>query len=332
MTDLILQVRESSQVAEARRLSVGLAQRKGFDAILCGKLAIIVTECATNLVKHTTAGGEILVRVVDHKGTPGIELLVLDKGPGIANIAESLHDGYSTAGTQGTGLGAIIRMADHFDIYSAANLGTALYIHLWASPVPYENQPLAVGVVSLPYPGEEVCGDGWVVHQSIDCGLLMVVDGLGHGAGANDATVKATRAFHENINRPLTQLVPAIHHALKHTRGAVMALMEIDHVKAVANYIGIGNISSTIYGPDAVYNCVSHNGTVGFEMSRVQEFTYPCGEGSIVVMHSDGCTTQLSLSPYPGLVYKHPALIAGILYRDFNRGRDDVTVLVIRKH
>jgi hypothetical protein len=48
-------------------------------------------------------------------------------------------------------------------------------------------------------------------------------------------------------------------------------------------------------------------------------------------MHSDGLGMQWRIERYPGLINKHPSLIAGILYRDFQRGRDDVIVLVARE-
>ena len=76
---------------------------------------------------------------------------------------------------------------------------------------------------------------------------------------------------------------------------------------------------------------VSHNGTVGHEVRKIQEFVYQWPKGGILVMHSDGLGTQWRLDRYAGLAVKHPSLIAGVLYRDFNRGRDDVTVLVARE-
>ena len=73
---------------------------------------------------------------------------------------------------------------------------------------------------------------------------------------------------------------------------------------------------------------VSYNGTVGHEVRKIREFTYLWPKGGLLVMHSDGLGTQWRLDRYPGLIARHPSLIAGVLYRDFNRGRDDVTVLV----
>jgi hypothetical protein len=74
----------------------------------------------------------------------------------------------------------------------------------------------------------------------------------------------------------------------------------------------------------------SHNGTVGHQLHRVQEFTFPWNAESLLVMHSDGLKSSWDLKPYPGIWSRHPALIAGMLYRDFSRERDDVTVLVAK--
>jgi len=74
----------------------------------------------------------------------------------------------------------------------------------------------------------------------------------------------------------------------------------------------------------------SHNGTVGHQLHKIQEFTFPWSASSILVMHSDGLRSGWDLQAYPGIWSKHPGLIAGILYRDFFRERDDVTVLVAK--
>ena len=103
---LHFQIRETSGVAEARREVTGLARAIGFDESVIGRVALVVTEAASNLVKHTPEG-QFLARAFDRDGVAAIEVLALDQGPGMANTGESLRDGYSTAGSQGTGLGAI---------------------------------------------------------------------------------------------------------------------------------------------------------------------------------------------------------------------------------
>src|SRR5215510_4666555 len=162
---LHFQIREVSAVAEARREVTGLARAVGFDASEIGRVALVVTEAATNLVKHTPQG-QVLARAFDRDGVAAIEVLALDQGPGIANIGESLRDGYSTAGSPGTGLGAIKRLSDEFDIYSTPGKGVAILVQLWSRRAPSGNlpPPLMMGSVCLPKPGEVARGDAWAVE------------------------------------------------------------------------------------------------------------------------------------------------------------------------
>ena len=73
---------------------------------------------------------------------------------------------------------------------------------------------------------------------------------------------------------------------------------------------------------------VSMNGTPGHRIGTLQEFIYPLPPGALLLMHSDGLSTRSAMSDYPGLASRDPSLIAGVLYRDFSRKRDDATVLV----
>jgi len=75
---------------------------------------------------------------------------------------------------------------------------------------------------------------------------------------------------------------------------------------------------------------VSHPGTVGHELARIHEYDYAWPTGSLLILHSDGARTRWAVDAYPGLVRRDPALVAGVLYRDFERGNDDVTVVALR--
>jgi hypothetical protein len=74
----------------------------------------------------------------------------------------------------------------------------------------------------------------------------------------------------------------------------------------------------------------SHNGTLGHELRKIQEFSFPWEPESLLIMHSDGLGSRWDLSQYPGIMRKHASMIAAVLYRDFERQRDDVTVLVAK--
>jgi hypothetical protein len=118
--------------------------------------------------------------------------------------------------------------------------------------------------------------------------------------------------------------------ALRSTRGAAAAVVKIDRSTGRAAFAGVGNIAATITG-EKVHRMVSHNGIVGHEFRRVQEFLYPWTPESLIVMASDGLMTQWTLDPYPGLLSHHLSIAAAVLYRDFSRGRDDTTVVIARE-
>ena len=264
-----------------------------------------------------------------------MELLTLDKGPGMYDVARCLVDGYSTAGSAGEGLGAMGRLSALFEIHSLTGTGTATLARLWSLPEPRlsPTSSLQFGAVSLPLAGEEVCGDLWAIEEVEGRSLLLVVDGLGHGPQAAEAARDAVRVFGERASLGPVEIIQAAHAALRSTRGAALAVAQMDPDRGEVRFAGVGNISGTIIGlsDDKSISMVSHNGIVGHTIRKIQEFTYPWAPGSLLVMHSDGLATQWQLSRYAGLATKHPGLIAGTLYRDFKRDRDDVTVVVVRE-
>lgn len=327
MTDVSILITESSEVADARRQATAHARDLGFDETRVGTLAILVTEMAGNIVKHG-GGGELLVHAIEMAGKYGIELIALDKGPGMHNVDACLHDGYSTAGSPGTGLGAIVRMSDESHIYSAPGLGTAVMARLWTdTPPPGRTGMLDVEGVSIPKRGEIECGDGWARLLQEERSVILVVDGLGHGPLAASAARTAVEVFHDNADRGAAQIISILHDALRSTRGAAAAVTEIDHRNRSIRFAGIGNIAAIVFSPDKIQRMVSHNGIVGHEMRKVQEFLYPWPDDALLAMHSDGISTHWSLDTYPGLLRSHPSLIASVIYRDFCRGRDDATVV-----
>jgi len=331
MTTVAVRVRHEGEVGEARRMAVAAASRLGFSEEVRGKVALVATEAARNLALHAQEG-EVIITDLDVGGVGGVELLALDKGPGMADVEKCLRDGYTTAGTGGVGLGAISRMSSVFDIHSLPGIGTALLARLWAAPLPRVlADRLEVGVVNVPKPGEEVCGDGWCVLAQGLRPRVLVCDGLGHGPGAATASLEAARLFYARPELELTEWIRAAHDALRPTRGAALAVAEIDLSARRVRYAGVGNIVASILGGPQRQNLISLNGTVGAVLPQVQAFEYSWPEGAQLIMHSDGLGTQWRMEKYPGLMGRNPSLVAGVLYRDFNRGRDDSTVLVLRE-
>ena len=327
-------VTELSQVAEARRLVLWLASRLQFSEERAAQAALVASELGTNLGKHAR-GGELLVRpLTTSDGEPGgIEILSLDKGPGMPEMAVARRDGFSTAGTLGHGLGAIQRQADQLDLYTHSS-GTAIAARVWRERPPAEigQSRFEVGAVHVSKTGEDVCGDDWGWRQRNGRLSIFIADGLGHGLYAHDASTAAMRVFAAGHEQTPRMLISDVHAALRPTRGAAVGMLAVDVERRTGAFSGLGNIAGQILLPSgARHNMVSHNGTAGHAAGRIDEFHYPVPPQATIVMFSDGLTTRWDLGAYPGLTSKSPALSAGVLYRDHARGRDDVTVVVARE-
>jgi anti-sigma regulatory factor (Ser/Thr protein kinase) len=321
-------VEDRSQIGSVRRASAEMAQSLGFTEPSAGKIALAITEAGTNIVKHA-GRGMIILRGLMRGRVGGLEILALDRGPGIANAAASLRDGASTAGSSGTGLGSLSRTADEFDLYSHGGRGAALRMAFWSQP---ERAPdsLELGAVNIAKAGEAVSGDDWAFESDGHRGTLLVADGLGHGPEAARAARAATQLLAERPFDPPEALIEACHATLIPTRGAAVAAVRLDRGAGTGTFAGVGNIAGRVHVAAAQRNLVSHNGTVGHNVRRIQEFSFPFPKDALLVVHSDGLQTHWSLADYPGLAARHAGLIAGVLYRDHDRGRDDVTVVVVR--
>jgi anti-sigma regulatory factor (Ser/Thr protein kinase) len=325
----VVEVTETSQVGQARREAIAMAKELKLSDNDCGRVGIVVTEAANNLAKHAQHG-RLLLQEWSEGGERAFLAVALDDGPGVEHLGDPLRDGYSTSGTPGTGLGAMARQSSTFDIHSEPGRGTAVLMAVWPKNEHRPGSLRSVGGVSVPYPGETVCGDGWAVADHHGQRTILVSDGLGHGAGASEASQMARTIFHQSLGLAPAEMVQRMHESMRATRGAAIAVCTLDPEAGTARFCGIGNIAGRIFEGALSRGLVSLYGTVGSEVRKIQEFSYPWPAGAVLVLSSDGLGTHWDLSELPGLALRDPALIAAILYRDHARGRDDVTVVVAR--
>ncbi len=318
-----------SRIGEARRLAIGVGRRAGLSEAESSDLGIVVTEIASNAVRHA-GGGELVLRLLGGPGAGGVEMLCIDRGRGMANVAESSRDGHSTGGTMGTGLGAARRIAHLFDIFSISGAGTVVLARMWAGG-PKRGQPVAeVGGICLPVEGETKCGDAWSAVTGEGRRVLMLADGLGHGEGAAEASTAAVRLFDTHAARPPAEIVELLHAGLRATRGAALAVAEIDGEAGRLSFAGLGNIGGRILVGGGMRSLVSHHGIAGHRAHRVQAFDYPWTDEATLIMQSDGIMSQWKAESWPGILRRDPAILAAVIYRDCARPRDDSTVVVYR--
>ncbi|WP_179540012.1 MULTISPECIES: ATP-binding protein [Pseudomonadaceae] len=321
---LVLPIDDSSQVGHARRTAQKLAEQQGFDDTDAGRVALVTTELASNLLKHA-GRGELHLRVVPRPSGAGIEVLAVDRAQGF-DLNACLADGYSTGGTQGIGLGAVSRQAEVFDVYADAR-GAVLLARVYART---DKQPdWRFGISQHSLHDDPACGDVWHLAAQGRTLSALVIDGLGHGEEAERAALAGERAFALSPFSEPVMLLEELHHAMNGTRGGAVAIAQARLDSGTLRFVGVGNISAALINAEKSRGLASHPGIVGGQYRKAQPFDYDEVNGQLLILHSDGLQSRWNLKDYPGLVHCHPAVIAAVLHRDFCRGRDDVTVVVI---
>ncbi|MEV6305019.1 SpoIIE family protein phosphatase [Actinoplanes sp. NPDC051861] len=320
-------VEAAGTAAAVRRAAERLAAELGMPDNRVADLSIVAAEAAGNLVKHADQG-TVLLRAVRTAGQAGVELIAIDNGPGMVDVQRSAGDGHSTAGTLGIGFGAILRQASWSDLHSIPGKGTVLAVRVWPATAP---EPSWAAGITRPITGETVSGDAYAVRDAEGRRQLLVCDGLGHGGLAAAAANEAVRTFLKAPSAPPAVVVESLHRAISHTRGAALAVAELDSEAGLVRYAGLGNISGTVFGPDGTRRgMVSMPGIAGHQRRQVREYDYPLAPGAIVLMHSDGVVDRWQPADYPGLLSRSPEVIAATVLRDAGTRRDDAGVLVAR--
>lgn len=320
-------VEDASQVGEVRRAAQALALQCGFDEGAAGRLAIGVTELGTNLVRHA-GGGTLLL----HCDGQAVELLSLDRGPGM-DVARCLQDGYSTGGSAGNGLGAVRRVAQRFAAFSLPQRGAVIATRFAASSEAAEAPPgrLRIAGIALPAPGEVVSGDSWGMRTRGDRVQVLVADGLGHGPDAAAAADQMVALFQASTASRVVDMLEDAHAHLRSTRGAAVAVVEFSAEGTQLSLAGAGNISGRLISGVDDRGLLCQPGTLGLQIRRLQEATHDWPAHAILVLHSDGIVSRWSLADVPGLLQCDPVVIAAWIIRDHCRGRDDATVVVVRR-
>jgi anti-sigma regulatory factor (Ser/Thr protein kinase) len=320
---------EMAAVPAARRAAAALATELGYGTDRVGEVGIVVSELATNLVRHA-GGGELVLRVTGRGDAARLRILAIDSGPGSRDIRALISDGSSTRGTLGIGLGACVRLSTAFDIYSVPALGTIVEVELGPDAESDADPAGRVADLTRPLSGDGPCGDAAAVCAGPGGTLVMVADGLGHGPLAAAASSRAAEVFAACGTDAPGAALERIHTALTSTRGAAVSVLHHDPARGVVRHAGVGNIVVRLVGPEGIRSLPSQPGIVGHRMPHLRELSYPAEGMTAVVMHSDGLTQRWSLDDVPGVLGHRPAVIGAAVLRAAATRRDDAGVLVLR--
>ncbi|MVO85629.1 SpoIIE family protein phosphatase [Streptomyces sp. p1417] len=332
-----------------------LARRCGLPGALPDRAAVVASELASNIAKHAS-GGSLYLQPLG--AGEGIEILAADRGPGMGELERCLADGYTTTNSLGAGLGAVSRIATSFTIRTRQGHGTLVCARLLAGlsgsggsagsggfgesgvsggpgvsggsggSASAADRP--VGSLRLAAQGEEHCGDASAIATTEHGLTALAVDGLGHGAQAQEAAQLALRCFHRAPDAELPALLTATNRALRHSRGAAVGVLRLRGGEVL--YCGVGNVRAVLLSADEVgHHLTGQPGVVGWNMPTPQVRRLAAPPGATAVLHTDGIDARWSRAPDPFLLRLPPPLLATALVHGYRRSRDDATVLVVRQ-
>jgi anti-sigma regulatory factor (Ser/Thr protein kinase) len=314
---------------EVHRLSIqcGLTDKR------VAEIDIVVAEIGSNIIKHA-GGGEVLVMLTDVPH-PAIEIIAIDNGPGIADLARMMQDGISTTKTLGQGLGAIKRLTDFLQIYSVKSWGTVVLSRFFLKPVEqYAPKPVPeIRTLMVPKPGEKVCGDGHYIRPDRTGIRIFLGDGLGHGIEANKAVTAAIDSFRYCMLPDLNEVLRQIHEDVKRTRGLVGTAAVYSNKTRNWKICGVGNIHARMLTASASKTYLSYNGIIGHNLPRTineQEIEHTPGKDQILILCSDGIKTRWEMTKYPAIFRYDMSVLAAAIYKDNARKTDDMSVVIVK--
>ncbi len=329
-----LSVVDDASVAVAREAVREAASERGFSAVAIGELAIVVSELATNQIRHARSG-RIALRSIARDGVAGLEILAVDRGPGIEDPTEALRGEPRITGSLGTGLSSVLRMTDEVDFDVRLREGTCVAARKFVEPVRRRRE---VAIFGRPFEDESRSGDDALVLRDDHRLLVAVADGLGHGAAAREASsgaisvLRATGA--ERVARDPGAVFDESHRALEGTRGTVLSIAAIDEEASELTHAAIGNVVTHVVGVDGSRAFGGPSFVLGMRgaqvLGRARPEHHPLRARDVVILFSDGLSSRARLERGDDVLHDHPLLIAHRLVRAFGRETDDVTVAVAR--
>jgi negative regulator of sigma-B (phosphoserine phosphatase) len=194
--------------------------------------------------------------------------------------------------------------------------------------------PIEWAAARRPLPGEEVCGDFPIaVEIGGAAALFGVADGLGHGAAAETAALRAAEVVTRNRAEPLDVLLQLCHRGLSDTRGAALTLARIDSEIGTLSWIGIGNVTADLVAksPGGVQiraSVLLSGGIVGYRIPHaLATHQVSIGPGDLLVIATDGILED----HVQGIDFAAPAMaIAEHILDAYSRESDDALVLAAR--
>ncbi|MDE3721129.1 SpoIIE family protein phosphatase [Nocardiopsis sp. N85] len=329
-------VTDTSRIRDAARAASEAARAVGLDASRTAAAVLTASELATNMCRYA-GGGRFLAETAREPwgASRALQLVALDHGPGIENVPRALADGFTGhPDSLGAGLGACLRAADFFEVQSSPGRGTVA-VARFALPADRERfaGPAVTGGLHVPLDGAALSGDALAFRNDRGRRTVMLADGLGHGAAAAQASELAARFVLGRGGDPPETLLRDMHEALRRSRGAAVAVADIDESHRRLTFCGVGNVGARLYHGGRWRTLTSKPGIVGAFAPRTP-FPQRHGwePGDMLVLHTDGLPSRWTPDGVERLAAHDAAVVAAVVFRDAGSAarplRDDTGVAV----
>lgn len=318
------------------------ARRMGFNDGQRENMVLVAAEMVSNQIKY--AGSRGMLQIWQQPG-PTLDLVALDFGPGIANLAEAHQDGFSTSKTLGKGLGSIRSLSHHSGAYTVpermgvpANPDARWHgCAFWSrfSPDPkrvFDTDARApdfeIGLFTRALTDDRFNGDRIYIERNDGRLRWLHLDGLGHGELAQQATDHLADTLFSSPD--VVEVLNRVDRQLKLTRGAVAMLSEMDQDNMQAHIAGVGDMRAYWQVRDQFQSITFAPGILGKEHKTPRATAVTLDKQSTVVTASDGVRRHWDETTFPGLLKQHPQLIAYVLGNILGRASDDQSLCVVR--
>jgi anti-sigma regulatory factor (Ser/Thr protein kinase) len=311
----------SKLVAIARRLGVSNLEREN--------MLLVAAELVSNNVKHAAGRGMVQLWM-----QPGgvLDMLALDYGPGIANLAAAEEDGYSTLSTLGKGLGAIRRLSGESYIYTQQAQpgqprkwsGTVILARFFLGKKDKEESPLS-NSACIPVP----CLMYVTTATEFICKQEQYCAGCTWTGWGTVRKRRRPLPIWQLLNYESPQaMLTAVDQQLHDTRGAVAITGEIDLTKYSLRLSGVGDMNAHIYDQEQIQHIAFAPGILGREHRTANVLQTGFGKKCVIVTTSDGIRRNWDAANFVGLFNQHPQLIAYALGNIMGRISDVQSICV----
>ena len=172
----------------------------------------------------------------------------------------------------------------------------------------------------------ELCGDAYLFLERDAETLIAVIDGLGHGAEAHEASQKALEYVKDHAGEGLEEIIRGCHGHIRRTRGVSLALVRVDRKNNSFSCCGVGNVETRILSKQTRHP-ISTAGIVGYNLRKIRTYEYPYEPPGVVLLYSDGVSTRFDPSEYPHL-RRDPQRAAEQIIEEWGKETDDATILI----